>query len=299
MLRFGSPLSIGEDMEAEPVRADARWLSLREPVDGAARSRRLASALRLCPTATGTLEVHDLGGGSGSMARWLARQLPGVQHWVIHDRDAELLSLVGDPPPGPALDGAPVTVDTRLGDVSRLGATALAGVSLVTASALLDMLTRPELDRVLDVAAGAHCPVLLALSVTGEVALDPPHPLDADVARAFNDHQRRPTGEGPRLGPGAWAAAAETLTRRGYAVRFDPTPWHLGPDDTAVARAWFDGWLGAACEQDPSLVARAAHYGSLRRTQLRSGRLTVVVQHRDLLALPSHLARPGSRGARH
>ena len=38
------------------------------------------------------LVVHDLGSGTGSMARWLAPRLPGPQHWVLHDRDADLLA---------------------------------------------------------------------------------------------------------------------------------------------------------------------------------------------------------------
>ena len=35
--------------------------------------------------------IHDLGCGTGSMGRWLAPRLPGPQHWVLHDRDADLL----------------------------------------------------------------------------------------------------------------------------------------------------------------------------------------------------------------
>ena len=36
--------------------------------------------------------IHDLGSGTGSMSRWLAPRLPGPQHWVLHDRDADLLA---------------------------------------------------------------------------------------------------------------------------------------------------------------------------------------------------------------
>ena len=38
------------------------------------------------------LLVHDLGSGTGSMVRWLAPRLPGPQHWVLHDRDPDLLA---------------------------------------------------------------------------------------------------------------------------------------------------------------------------------------------------------------
>ena len=96
----------------------------------------------------GPLEIHDLGGGSGSMGRWLAPRLPQPQHWVVHDRDEELLALaVADPPPG-------VTVEARRSDITRLAPDALAGADVVVASALLDMLTADELRRMLGACAG-------------------------------------------------------------------------------------------------------------------------------------------------
>jgi len=75
------------------------WLALREPADHAARSRDLAARIRgLVPD--GPLVIHDLGSGTGSMARWLAPQLPGPQTWVLHDRDAALLDVaLGLPAP--------------------------------------------------------------------------------------------------------------------------------------------------------------------------------------------------------
>ncbi len=53
--------------------------------------------------------IHDLGCGTGAMGRWLAPLLPGAQHWVVHDRDADLLALAAAEHPGPAADGAAVT----------------------------------------------------------------------------------------------------------------------------------------------------------------------------------------------
>ena len=80
-------------MIAEAVRVSPEWLRLREPADAAARSAELAERLGRHLPAAGPLVVHDLGGGSGSMGRWLAPRLPGPQHWVVHDRDADLLKL--------------------------------------------------------------------------------------------------------------------------------------------------------------------------------------------------------------
>jgi hypothetical protein len=229
------------------------WLELREPADAAARSTELAELL--ARHLSGPLVIHDLGGGSGSMGRWLAPRLPEPQHWVIHDRDPALLELVEAP------------AEVRLSDITRLTSEDLAGASLVTASALLDLLTREELVRVLQACRGL--PMLFALTVTGRVALSPADPLDARIGAAFNAHQRR----GGRLGPDA-VAEIPGIVR--------PSPWHL--DDADLMAAWFDGWVAAACEQEPELDAGA--YRARRLAQIAAGELRVTVDHADVLVLP-------------
>ena len=100
-------------MSATGVRVSPRWLVLREPADAAARSARLAERLAGHLSGTDRLVIHDLGGGSGAMGRWLAPRLSGPQHWVVHDRDADLLDLAVAAAPGPAADGAAVTVEAK------------------------------------------------------------------------------------------------------------------------------------------------------------------------------------------
>ncbi|MGZ6670930.1 MAG: methyltransferase domain-containing protein, partial [Solirubrobacteraceae bacterium] len=156
-------------MSAQAVRVSPEWLGLREPADAAARSAELAERLAHHLPTTGRLVIHDLGGGTGAMGRWLAPRLPGRQHWVIHDRDAELLELAVASHPG----SASVTVEVRRSDITRLAADDLAGASAVVASALLDMLTADELARMLDTCTAVGCPMLLAMTVVGRVALTP------------------------------------------------------------------------------------------------------------------------------
>ena len=182
-------------MTDQVVRVSDDWLALREPADAAARSRELVE--HLGPPATGRWVIHDLGGGTGSMGRWLAPLLPGPQHWVVHDRDTDLLALAAADVPGPAADGAAVTVETRQSDITRLQPDDLAGATLITASALLDMLTEDELAGLVSACAAAGCPVLLTLSVVGRVDLTPADPLDRRVAAAFDAHQRRMTRARP------------------------------------------------------------------------------------------------------
>jgi hypothetical protein len=236
--------------------------------------------------------IHDLGGGTGAMARWLAPLLPGPQHWVVHDRDADLLAVAVADLPGPGPGGhvpdaaVAVTVEAKHSDITRLHPRDLAGASLITASALLDLLTAAELTGLATVCAGARCPVLLTLSVVGRVALTPRDPLDRQVAAAFNAHQRRATDRGRLLGPDAVAHAVAEFSRVGCDVLVRPSPWRLDASHADLTAEWFAGWVGAACEQQPELAAEADAYVHRRLTQARAGDLQVTVGHADLLVLP-------------
>jgi hypothetical protein len=238
---------------------DPGWLALREPADAAARSTELLSYIPMKPG----MVIRDLGCGTGSMGRWLAPRLPAPQHWILHDHDPALLERAARSLPPQA---GPVETERR--DVSGLTAEELAGTSLVTASALLDLFTRPQLDALAD--ACADVPVLFTLSVLGRVELAPHDPLDAVLEAAFNEHQRR---DG-LLGPAAADAAREAFTLRGARVASRETPWRL--DDGPLLAEWLRGWVGAAVEQRPELADPATEY-------LNRGKRSAIVHHRDFV----------------
>lgn len=268
------------------TRVSPGWLALREAADAEARARDLAEALGRALPAAGTRVVHDLGCGTGAMGRWLAPLLAGPQHWVLHDRDADLLAPAVTDLPGPAADGAPVTVEARRTDIVRLPARELAGASLITASALLDLLTGEELDRLAVLCAGAGCPSLLTLSVVGQVEITPADPFDRRVGAAFDAHQRRPTERGRLLGPDAVDFALEAFRGLGAEVLVRPSPWRLGPAYAALAAEWLTGWVGAAREQETRLAGGCGPYARRRLEQAGAGELAVTVGHADLLVLP-------------
>ncbi|SES10494.1 Methyltransferase domain-containing protein [Lentzea xinjiangensis] len=250
------------------------WLALRENADAAARSTELVDVVRETLVNRNPLTIRDLGCGTGSMGRWLAGRLGGVQHWVLHDRDPRLLGLaqasvsaIGN-----------VTAETREGDLTALRAADLAGADLVTCSALLDLLTAEEMNALAAACVGAHVPALFTLSVAGRIELDPAEPLDAAFQDAFNAHQRRVVDGRRLLGPDAPAAAEEAFAALGASVRSAQSPWHLHAD--ALLGEWLKGWTGAAAEQEPALATEVTEY--LRRRSTASA----VVHHVDLLAIP-------------
>jgi hypothetical protein len=270
------------------------WLELREPADAAARAPELVERVRTRLTGDARSVIHDLGCGTGSMGRWLAPQLDGPQHWVLYDRDAHLLELSAAAMAEKAADGSPVTVETRQRDVGTLASEDLAGAALVTASALLDILTAEEIGRVAAACAGAACPALLTLSVVGRVEFTDPEPFDIEVMAAFNEHQRRVVAGRRLAGPDAVDVALAAFGRLGVSTIVRPSPWRLGMDGADLMNAdlmnvdltteWFVGWVAAACEQRPDLTEPAAAYARRRLAEVADGRVGVVVHHDDVLA---------------
>lgn len=278
-------------MTAEPaLRVSAPWLQLREGADSAARSRALAAhAARYVAGRPAAGQepsiVYDLGSGTGAMARWLAPLLPGPQHWVLLDHDQDLLAVADTAYAGHAADGAPVTIETRPLDLTEVAPGHLSGATMVTASALVDLLTARELDRLVSTVTALACPALVTLSVVGRVRLRPHDPLDPVVGEAFDLHQRRTVGGRTLMGPDAVGHLATAFARAGARVLSRPSPWRLTATDATLAAEWFSGWVAAACEQRPELAA-AAPYRERRMAQAAHGRLRVTVHHSDLWVVP-------------
>jgi hypothetical protein len=270
-------------MSALPL-VSADWLAVRGRADDAARSEALAeAAARLA--GPGPLVVHDLGSGTGAMMRWLAPRLAGAQAWVLHDADPAILSHV-DARGARDGFGMPITVRTRVERLAELPAPAFEGASLVTASALLDVITLEEARAIVDACLASDVPAFFSLSVTGRVRLSPRDPRDAALASAFNDHQRRRADGRRLLGPDAADVVRELFAASGWQVRTARTPWRLGAGDGQLIAEWLDGWIAAAVEQSPELLPQAAAYRRRREDELAAGGLRVSVDHRDVLAWP-------------
>jgi hypothetical protein len=221
------------------------------------------------------------------MLRWLAPLLPGPQRWTGHDRDKELLAALSTSTPVRDAHGVTVTIDIHACDLTRLEPDELVGASLITASALLDILTVAELERLATTCLTARCPVLLTLSVTGHVELRPPDNQDERIRRAFNAHQRRVTSDGRRLlGPDAVPAAVTLFANRGATVLSAPSVWQLRAGERSLINEWLTGWVGAACGHDPALAGSARRYLRRRSRAVANGYPDVRVHHRDLLIMP-------------
>jgi SAM-dependent methyltransferase len=254
----------------------ADWLSLRAPADTAARNRALLAKLSAWAAGRERLSVLDLGCGTGATLRAVAPTLPCRQHWLLVDYDAALLRHCPE-----RLGQAEVA--TAQFDLAReLEMLPWESVDLVTASALLDLVSTDWIGRLAGLARNAA--IYCALSVDGRIALDPPVPEDARVLRLIAAHHRRRKSFGPALGYKAPVAAADLLRAAGRTVELAPADWELGPDMAPLQSALLDGYAEAATEQAPE-AGKAIDTWRKARAALPAQ--TIRVGHQDLLSLPA------------
>ena len=99
-------------------------------------------------------------------------------------------------------------VETRCLDLSTLDDREIFdGRQLVTASALLDLVSEPWLCALANRCAECGAAALFALSYDGRIACSPEDPDDGAIVSLVNEHQRTDKGFGPALGPDATDAA--------------------------------------------------------------------------------------------
>jgi SAM-dependent methyltransferase len=257
------------------------WLALREPADTAARSESLTRLASARLGLRGRVRAIDLACGTGANVRYLAGRLPLSAAWTIVDHDQALLDEARRRLRHGAL-GVDYTLTARRLDLSQLDAATIVGHDLVTASALLDLVSAAWVQALAQACRAADAVVLLALTVDGRVECTPPHPDDELVRGLVLRHQRRDKGFGPALGPDAASVAEACFATEGFAVRTAHSDWVL--ESPRLQRELVEGWARAAIEIDPTQAARIATWEQRRLAHVLEGRSRVRVGHRDLVA---------------
>jgi SAM-dependent methyltransferase len=275
------------------------WLALREPADHEARfDFRHHPRVSLAPLAT--TDIIDLGCGTGSNFRYLAPRLAPTQRWTCIDHDARLLERFGESLR--ALErsdrdqiaqgdlmlnaggaGWRATIELRCVDLGAgIDTSVLTEGGLLSASALLDLVSMRWLESVVAACASVDARLLFALSYDGRIECAPADPFDAELRALINQHQRRDKGFGPALGPAATASATQLLEAAGFTVATAASDWRLGPRDTEMQRALIEGWVEAAREIDAT--AALERWRSRRLEELVDGGLGLTIGHQDLFA---------------
>jgi len=256
----------------------AAWLALRERADTTARSVALTQAIIARLPNDRPLRILDLGSGTGSNVRYLSSRLPVPQHWLAVDRDSDLLAA------GPGRTSG-CEIETVCRDLGAPDPALFAGRHLVTASALLDLVS----DHWLRALAG-HCrtsgaAALFTLNYNGRSRCTPGEPEDDAIRDLMNRHQRaNDKGFGLAAGPDAVACAERWFAAAGYQVQRETSDWILAPEQAELQRQLLEGWAQAAEEIAPEQAPMIRDWLTRRLGHVAAGRSHVIVGHEDLAA---------------
>jgi hypothetical protein len=280
----------------------SEWLALREAADWSARSEVLVQRVSNALAPDDTVRGLDLCTGTGSNLRYLIERLPGRQRWLVVDRNAALLAEV------PArlstwarardcsvrtegsvshVRGAAVhcDVETRAMNLGQLDADVFAGRNLITASALLDLVSESWLRALARHCRAVNAVALFSITYNGQSSCDPIEPEDDLVRELMNLHQRTDKGlGGPAAGPLAWLVAEHVFEAVGYRVERVSSDWLIAPAAQEFQRQLIEGWAHAAREISPAHSDTIAHWLSRRLEHVHAGRSRIVVGHVDMVA---------------
>ena len=193
--------------------------------------------------------------GTGSNIRYLAAHLSGEQAWLPVDRDAALLEElparmsawaaaraydVSAEAGGLAIRGDGLrchVAETRRLDLGTLtDATIFSGRHLVTASALLDLVSESWLSALAEQCRASGAAALFALTYNGQSSCVPVEPEDEMIRELMNRHQKTDKGFGAAAGPDATDDAARCFSAVGYRVRRESSDWVLPPETRDLQR---------------------------------------------------------------
>jgi hypothetical protein len=159
------------------------------------------------------------------------------------------------------------------------------GRHLVTASALLDLMSERWLALLASRCRAIGAAALFALTYNGSSACVPAEPEDNEICALMNRHQRQnDTGLGNPAGPDAPDITERCFVEAGYFVRREASDWVLPPHMGELQRQLIDGWARAAAEMAPGRSVMTRSWRERRFVHIEAGRSTVTVCHEDLAA---------------
>ena len=266
------------------------WLNLREVSDHRSRDKEL---LKTAVDWLNNLKakdkvIVDLGSGTGSTIRGLQRYTtltPSIQ-WRLVDNDPGLLAEAIH------RHSEEYSIESFLVDLSATQKLPLESVSLITASALLDLVSsnfiRDLCQLIKEKNEGRPLGFYSALNYDGCIKWTPFHPLDAAILMNFNTDQRRDKGFGPALGPDA----TDFLKTQFHSTKFQclsaKSPWLLGSADYLLTESLINGISGVAIQTDGLTNSEIQDWKTFRIKNVRTG--TCYLGHTDILVLPNSLA---------
>lgn len=295
------------DPEQDFERDFQRYLAAKRTVDDRALDRRTFDRLRTELGRLDSLDVLDVGSGTGAMVDRLLSldALPERVAYTAVDVDPENVQFARERLPdrvaaaGYAVDRTDVGLhcerDDRTVDVDLVEADAVEFATaqrdcgrtwdLLVGHALLDVIDLDGLPALLSAVPGGLC--YFPITFDGGTRFAPPHPLDGRVEQRYHRHMDEKPAGSSRAGHRTLVRLHESADD---VLAVGGSDWVVYPDDGEYPadEAYFLHYIvdtvGCALAEDPSVDDESVcEWVETRHRQVEAGRLTYVAHNLDVL----------------
>lgn len=278
-------------------RFDAAWLSVREAADMRSRNKAIIEAIRAHFIIRADLGILDLGCGIGGNLRALYSVLPTLQRWTLVESERDLLDAARTSLTSWAdrakqksrrddvlvLEKGPFRIEVtfRAANLDKhLDPLLDNWPDLAVASSLLDLVSRPLAEMLVDKISARQIPLYASLTSDGQQQWFPDNRTDALIYQAIGKNAAHDSGFGIPLGARAATIVTELFKARGAKVETGTSAWQLTGDDDRELMIWLaDGIASSAA--DTRLVPETV---AATWAQSRAIAEAAIIGHQDFFA---------------
>jgi len=286
-------------MEDDNFNAD--WLNERYPYDSEARDKSVESAALDYLSDKQSLNLVDVGAGTGSNALYLMDKLAQDQSWTFIELDTALNSILIRRLKDFALyhkyewevrkekyfiHTPTKTLSFQILNKSFLNLASLvnvADIDLILANAVFDLLSATQIEQFLDPILREKTACLLTMNYQ-QMVFTPTDPFDDNYITLYNNHLERTQDFGKAMGKQAGKKLIQLFRKTNWEIQEAESFWQLQEDDikmhyyllnfmeTALGELDFEAQLK---EQFPKWLQRKKDLIITRRQQLSIGHLDI------------------------
>lgn len=269
-----------------------QWLDAREPEDLASRCKSIIRTIDRHFCGFEQLNILDIGCGTGSTMRAVLPYLTSVQHWNFVDHNSELLDLARHRNTK-FIDNTPHTMKFQQQNLAENYDYICEKKHIVTASALLDLVSKDWLHGLVGKLNECSCSFYGAHTVSGMIEIVPGNKMDDEIFAAFHLHHQTDKGFGPALGQDANHCAKSAFENQGYVTHVSRYQWGtqniLTENRRDLYPQFVTGIADAVMETGLVNIANLQEWQSDRLSSFLNGIGEIRVVQEDLLAIPKHM----------
>ncbi len=273
------------------VTAENQWLNQRFDYDSRSRNLDLEKEFLASLAELETINIIDLGSGSGANLKYLSPKIDGQQVWHLIERDKSLMNhaektieLVKQTNQAKLRSVHKIIADFTDKDLNVFKETER---RVFLANAVFDIIPLATFLTFLDLLGSRPCNNVIlyfTIHINEDLTIQPIHPLNQKYLSLFHQHMQRDQNGKRAMGPNTVREISNTLSQRGFLVKTADSSWDI-KEDSSFLKSNFDFIICATRELlGPKEVGEWEEWVQFHLKAIDQGKSRLHVGHQDILA---------------